>query len=64
MSQKAQILKYLQEGYSITSSSARRVCGCKRLAARIYDIRKLGYDVKTLMVQDGDKYFAQYRMVV
>lgn len=34
--------------------------GCCRLAARIYDLRKKGFDIKKRMIATKTRYFAEY----
>ena len=46
MSQKATILRHLKERGSITAMEALSLCGCTRLAGRIYDLRREGWDIK------------------
>jgi len=50
-SQNLEILDLLKSGYTITPGDAKLMCGCTRLAARIYDIRQMGYTIKDLMVK-------------
>lgn len=45
MSQKAEILKHLQEYGSITAMEALRLCGSMRLAGRIFELRQEGWDI-------------------
>ena len=40
MSQKDDILKYLQQGHTLTPAEALDLFGCARLAARIWDIQR------------------------
>ena len=50
------ILGYIQAFGSITDDEARNVIGCHRLAARISDLRSMGYPIKTefgIYVEDG-----------
>ena len=48
MSQKKQILRYLQtHRRGITPIDALEKFGCFRLSARISDLRELGYDIRT-----------------
>lgn len=61
-SQNAGILQALKEGAHITPMGALRRFGCFRLSARIADIRKMGYNVKTRIVSKGDKRFAEYSL--
>ena len=44
------ILEYIDEFGSITPLEAMRDIGCYRLSARISDIKKKGYPVKTELV--------------
>ena len=46
LSQEKKILAYLQTGAHINPGDARLYFGCDRLAARIADIRKKGYEIK------------------
>jgi hypothetical protein len=62
-SQKQQILDYLLEGNEITPMDALNKFGCFRLGARIADLKKDGYDIKTRIAK-GDKNYAIYTMEV
>jgi hypothetical protein len=62
--QTQQILEALQNGESLTPIDALNRFGCFRLGARILDLKKLGYDIKTDMVNNGKKRFASYRLKV
>ena len=44
-SQNQEIFDYLKSGHSITASYAVQHFRCYRLAARIYDLRRLGHDI-------------------
>ena len=62
-----QILRDLKRGWKITQSKAYERYGCLRLSGRIFDLRELGYDIKTDMIavknRNGDTcYVAQYRL--
>ena len=59
-SQNAGILTALKEGAHITPMGALRRFGCFRLSARIADIRKMGYKVKTRIVSRNRKNYAEY----
>jgi len=50
-SQNLEILAWLKKGNSITPGIAKLLFGCARLAARIYDIRQMGYTIKDLMIK-------------
>lgn len=43
--QTRSILRYLEEGNSITDIKARDLFGCCRLGARIYDLRRMGVPI-------------------
>lgn len=58
--QNAKLLKDLQEGLMVTPAFALSQYGCFRLAARVYDLRKLGHVVETRLVTFGKKRFAAY----
>lgn len=61
MSQKEQILRHLKLYQQITPIDALNEYGCFRLAARVYDLRKEGHEIKEERHKDG---FAVYRMAV
>lgn len=63
-SQSAAILKHMMDGRSISQLEAAELYGCWRLGARIYDLRDMGYDIKTEMVTNEatGKRFARYYM--
>ena len=46
--QTSQILEHLKKHGSITSKQAFILYGCTRLSARIYDFRKLGFNIFTI----------------
>lgn len=45
--QTARIIRYLESGKTITPLQALNLFGCLRLSARIYDIRDMGYKIKS-----------------
>ena len=59
-SQNAGILAALKQGARITPMGDLRRFGCFRLSARIADIRKMGYKVKTRIVSRNRKNYAEY----
>ena len=63
MSQTSQILQILKSGRILTPREADRELGCMRLAARILDIRGMGYNVLTTTIAANGKRFAGYRLV-
>lgn len=46
----------------VTPLDAYLGCGCLRLAARIKDLKNMGYVVTTKMVHKNGKHFAAYRV--
>jgi Helix-turn-helix domain len=63
MTQTQQILAHLKDGKTITPLEALNLYGCLRLAAVIFDIKKLGYDIHTKTVAVGQhKHVAEYSL--
>ena len=63
MTQEKAILDWLQKGNCITPMQALQMFGCFRLGARIWDLVRQGYHIKTKMITTtGGKRVAQYRM--
>jgi hypothetical protein len=48
--QRERILAHLREGLPITAHRALYGYGCARLAARVHDLRQLGYQIERRMV--------------
>lgn len=61
ISQTQTILNHLEEGKPITTKTARKLCKCERLAARISDLRAKGYEIETIMkpARNGS-WYAEY----
>ena len=55
MSDKARILKHLQECGSITPMEAIEQYGCYRLGARVFDLRRDGFAINTTIVEGTDR---------
>lgn len=62
MSQTKEILGALKKGQHITAIDALREFNCFRCAARVNDIKNMGYDVHTEIVKENGKRFASYSM--
>lgn len=62
MTQSCQILAHLKRGESITSLEALNLYGSLRLAARVSELRKQGYDIKTKFEARGPKMWAVYKL--
>lgn len=50
-----QVLKHLQEYGTIESMQAINQYGATRLAAIIFDLRKRGYVINTMMIESTDR---------
>jgi len=62
-SQTAAILSALQAGRKLTPLNALNEFGCFRLGARVWDLKKQGFDVKTVMVKTpSGKRVAEYSL--
>lgn len=62
MTQTVRILKHLKSGKKLTPRQASDKFLCDRLAARICDLRREGYDIATEIVKRNGKHFARYFM--
>lgn len=60
MSQNDQILEHLKLGKSLTSLEALNAFGCLRLASRVNELIKQGYNIVSDRVQDGKKHYSRY----
>ena len=60
MTQNDEVLRYLKFGRRLTPMAALRLFGCFRLAARIYDLRMRGNDIKHRTREVNGKRFAEY----
>jgi hypothetical protein len=61
-SQNKAIRRHLESGKSLTALEALNLYGCFRLGARIWDLRDAGMAIKTTLVTNGKKRFAQYQL--
>ena len=64
LSQCKLILEYLAEHGSITAWEAMAELHIMRLASRIHDLKKMGYDIIGEMVSTNGKRYKRYRMAV
>jgi len=63
MTQRNDILTYLQSGRSLTPRDAYNYFGCLRLAARIHDLKAEGYDIESRTLDIGKgKHVASYSL--
>ena len=61
-SQANDILLWLKSGRDITAIQALNKFGCFRLASRISELKKSGYDIQSEMITSNGKRFARYWM--
>lgn len=67
MTQNEEVLRHLLNNGSITSLEAMNKYGIMRLGARVYDLKKQGYPIKTFLrvgkSRNGENMvYAEYRM--
>jgi len=62
-SQNKQILSYLLTGATINPITALELFGSFRLSARINNLRNDGHNIKTTMVYNGRKRWANYNLI-
>tara|TARA_R110001592_G_scaffold222996_1_gene478361 strand:+ start:308 stop:547 length:240 start_codon:yes stop_codon:yes gene_type:complete len=60
MSQIKQVKHYLESGGKLTPIDALDKFRCFRLAAVVHNLREGGLDVKTKIVKNGKKSYAEY----
>lgn len=61
MSKEDKILEHLKNKGSITPIDALNLYGSFRLGARIYDLKKKGYNIS--MIREGKEGYARYSLV-
>ena len=54
--QQETILNELTLGYKLTPLDALKICGCMRLSARIFDLKRHGWPIKSERVKVKTKY--------
>ena len=67
LTQSDAILAHLKSGRPLTPAEALGKFGCARLAARIYDLRQAGYDIRDDLIEvdtqhGGTAHVAAYYM--
>lgn len=62
MTHRVLILNHLERGKDLTALGALNLFGCLRLAARIAELRDMGYHIERTLVVKGMKRWARYRM--
>lgn len=68
MNQTERILMYMRDFGSITQLEAMRDLGCMRLGARVYDLKREGYNIRRETETSKNRYgedtsYARYRLV-
>lgn len=53
---KPRIINYMKLHGGITSMDAFKDLGVTRLSARIFELRKLGYDISTIEIESTNRY--------
>lgn len=56
MNQTERILMYMRDFGSITQLEAMRDLGCMRLGARVYDLKREGYNIRREMETSKNRY--------
>lgn len=56
VAQRDRVLQYIRDFGSITTLDAFRELGITRLSARIFELKELGYAIKTDMVSSKNRY--------
>lgn len=59
MTQAKRVLDYLESGNTITTLNAFNELGITRLAARIYELKEEGHDVKSKRIKVTNRYDEQ-----
>ena len=59
MKQAKRVLDYLESGNTITTLNAFNELGITRLAARIYELKEEGHDVKSKRIKVTNRYDEQ-----
>lgn len=56
LTQCERVLKYIETHGSITNRDAMLDFGCQRLASRIHDLKRQGYEIKSKYETDKNRY--------
>ena len=62
-SQNRLILRFLQQGSSITAAQAANYYGIYRLSARIWDLRKQGHAIRSELIVNGSCHYSKYTLI-
>ena len=58
--QNEMILEHLKQGKKITPLEALNLFGCFRLGARIFEIKEMGYNIKSELTTNNGKTYSAY----
>ena len=61
--QRDKILVTMERGHSITPREALDWFGCFRLGVRIFDLKRMGYNIASRLIVADGKRFAEYHLV-
>ena len=61
-SQNKKILAFMEQYGTITPKEAEAICGTMRLAARISDLKKQGYEISKTMRYGNGTRWAEYKL--
>ena len=61
MTQCERILDYMKQHGGITAAEAFHYCGSTRLSARIFDLRRQGYDIRNESVTSKNRFGEKVR---
>lgn len=56
MNQTARVLQYLEDGKKLTCLNAFNELGITQVAARIFELKELGYDIRKKMITVTNRY--------
>lgn len=67
MNQFTAIKEHLESGKTITSMEAIKLYGCTRLSAKIFQLRKMGYEIDSIPTEGVTRFgdttrFSTYRL--
>lgn len=57
---KAKLLRWLEDGNTITAAEAFSVLGTVELPARVSDLRKMGYEIEDEWIEANGARFKRY----
>jgi hypothetical protein len=64
MTQKEEILEFLKTGQTLTWLDAVKKFGSSRLGARIWDLKKDGWEIKSKLIEVNGKHVSEYKLIL